>query len=197
MSGKRISNDKNKYIIELYRYVQQNGVDGVKNLPDYISQEQYQHIKNNPDENMVLTALAGFGLSYAGKWFGGYLKDMPKYNNYYLSSAKKSLIKMYDSIKNVQFESGSYTQFLGVKNALVYCDPPYLGTIHAWGVEEFDNDMFWENMRMWSQYSDVYISEYGAPYDFECVFEIETKTCLRDNNKSPIKRVERIFKFNG
>ena len=41
----------------------------------------------------------------------------------------------------------------------------------------------------------VFISEYNAPEDFECVKEIEHKTILNKNENS--KRIEKLFIFKG
>jgi hypothetical protein len=48
-------------------------------------------------------------------------------------------------------------------------------------------------MRKWSQNNDVYVSEYDAPDDFECVFEIPKRvTMSHDNN---VVKFERLFKL--
>ena len=50
-------------------------------------------------------------------------------------------------------------------------------------------------MRNWSKNNDVYISEYVAPDDFECVLEIQTKTDIRNGKNQLDKRVEKLFKY--
>ena len=49
-------------------------------------------------------------------------------------------------------------------------------------------------MRKWSVNNDVYISEYQAPNDFECVLEIDTKTDIRNGKNQLDKRVEKLFR---
>lgn len=69
MSGDRKAFDYNEYLIEMYK-----GAQSGYELPDYISEEQYKYIKENRDEDKVLTGFVGFGCSFAGKWFGGICK---------------------------------------------------------------------------------------------------------------------------
>ena len=47
-----------------------------------------------------------------------------------------------------------------------------------------------------SEANDVYISEYEAPDDFECVLEIPTKTIIRDGSDKVSYRTEKLFKYN-
>jgi hypothetical protein len=48
-------------------------------------------------------------------------------------------------------------------------------------------------MREWSIHNDVYVSEYEAPDDFECVFEIPKRMTMSKNNSEI--RYERLFKL--
>ena len=65
----RIANDKHEYLIAMWKALQEGW-----EMPDNISEEQYLYIKNHKDENKPLTGFVGFGLSYSGKWFGGYCR---------------------------------------------------------------------------------------------------------------------------
>ena len=82
-------------------------------------------------------------------------------------------------------------------NCLIYCDPPYCGTTQAYGTGNFDTEKFWDVMRLWSQNNDVYISEYLAPEDFECVLEIPTKIDIRNKDNQMEKRTEKLFVYKG
>ena len=63
----RIAIDKHNYLIEMWIALQ-NGWE----MPNEITEEEYQYIKNNKNEKPYLTGFVGFGCSYSGKWFGGY-----------------------------------------------------------------------------------------------------------------------------
>ena len=188
MSGERIECDYNEYLIELYKALQ-NGYE----LPNEISEEEYIYIKTHKDEDKALTGLVGFGCSFAGKWFGGYARN--KLNHNYCLASKNSLHKKFLTTDNtVKFEWKDY-KTLSPNGMLIYCDPPYKNTTKYTGVPNFDTDEFWEVMRKWSKDNDVYISEYEAPNDFDCILEINTTTSIRDKLDNVCKRVEKLFKY--
>ena len=63
-----ICNDNHKYLIALLRGVQNGYV-----LPDNVSEEQYYYTKQHKDEDEVLTGFIGFGVSFGGRFFEGYV----------------------------------------------------------------------------------------------------------------------------
>ena len=187
MSGNRIASDYNEYLIEMYNAVQ-TGYE----LPEEITKEQYDYIRNNKDENKALTGFVGFGCSFAGKWFGGYARQKG-YN--FASGSKRSLLKKMKTMQDVKFEYKNYKEWMDIKGALIYCDPPYSETTQPYGTGDFNTEEFWEDMRVLSKNNNVYISEYSAPKDFECVLEIPTKTIIRDSNDKVSYRVEKLFTY--
>ena len=73
-------------------------------------------------------------------------------------------------MKNVEFKSLYYDKLEIPTKSIIYCDPPYKGTTKNYN--EFDNDKFWEWVRRMSkQGHEVYVSEYEAPTDFECIWK--------------------------
>ena len=113
-------------------------------------------------------------------------------------------------IKKVKFEHGSYDDY-ECKGSLIYCDPPYKGNnLSSKIFTKFDHEVFWENMREWSKYNTVIISESTAPKDFEkiwskdshCTNQYKTKR-YKDNlyihkslydrlNKDTLKQIKHI-----
>lgn len=189
MSGDRIASDYNEYLIEMYKSIQ-NGYE----LPEEITKEQYDYIRTNKDEDKALTGFVGFGCSFAGKWFGGYARQK-EYN--FASGSKRSLLKKMKTMQDVEFIHRNYKDWIGIENALIYCDPPYNDTTQPYGTGVFDTEKFWQDMRELSEENDVYISEYESPDDFECVLEIPTKTIIRDGSDKVSYRVEKLFKYCG
>jgi DNA adenine methylase len=187
-SIKRYGNDYNEYLIEMYKSLQ-NGW----RPPENLSADEYLYIKNNKEENKALTAFAGIGCSFSGKWFSGYCRDKRMRN--YAKSCHDVLLQQLPKIKDIEFSYADY-KTCDPNNALVYCDPPYANTTKYGLFNEFDHVEFWDIMRGWSEHNTVFISEYIAPDDFKCVLEIETKTSLRDKNGKVISRIEKLFSKN-
>lgn len=94
------------------------------------------------------------------------------------------------TLQDVNFECADYRN-LNFENCLIYNDCPYENTTKY--SNSFDHQEFWQKMREWSKNNDVYISEYNAPEDFECVLEIKTKTEIRTKNNGREDRVEKLF----
>lgn len=190
MSGERKAYDFNEYLIEMYKAVQ-SGYE----LPDCISEEEYKYIREHKDENKALTGFVGFGCSFAGKWFGGYARG---HNGKlgYADTSKRSLMKKMDTMKDVIFGYADY-KTLSFTDCLIYCDPPYNNTTKFIGTPDFDTEEFWNVMREWSKNNNVYISEYVAPDDFECVLEVPTKIDIRNSKNEMEKRIEKLFKYKA
>jgi len=75
--------------------------------------------------------------------------------------------------------------------SLIYCDPPYAGTV-GYSDKSFNSLQFWKWCR--ERVSDghtVFVSEYNAPPDVREVMRIEHST--RVNKGNATKRVEKLF----
>ena len=168
----RIANDKHKYLISMWKELQ-NGWQ----MPDNISEEEYKYIKDHKDENPALTGFVGFGLSYSGKWFGGYCRG-GKDRNYCLN-AKNSNNKILKNITDVKFYNLNYDEVPIPDGALVYCDIPYKNTTSYCKSEvgEFNHEEFYDWVRRNSDKYDIYVSEYkqNIPDDFIIVWEQNSK----------------------
>ena len=187
----KICADSHKYLIDMYNALQNGWI-----LPNSISEEEYKYIKDNLDEKSYLSGFVGFACSFAGKWFGGYVRDRRNYSNYCLSG-KNSLLKQMRNLQrdNTIFLNCDYTIF-SPNNMIIYCDPPYRNTTKYSKITgKFDHNEFWDTMRLWSKNNIVIISEYNAPEDFECIWEYNTKTDIRNKNGIGEIRIEKLFRF--
>lgn len=187
MSGKRVASDGNKALIALYKAMQQGWQP-----PDFVSEDEYKAYQKSQVQNDPMTAFCGFGVSFAGKWFGGYARSEGK--TCYAATSKRSLLKQLPLIKDVKFESRLFSEW-SPKDALVYCDPPYAGTTQYGAFDGFDHNLFWATMREWvDKGNTVVVSEYAAPEDFVCVKEFVSQMGLSVGDKlTRPKRVERLF----
>lgn len=167
--------------------------------PTVISEEQYRRALNGEYPEHV-RAFIGHGCSFGGKYFGGYARKKTGAPRNYAMNAHNSLMKKILLLQDVYFFHADYKD-VTPRKALVYCDPPYANTTHAYGSQfTFDTDEFWATMRKWSAPelgNRVFISEYTAPADFHCVLEIQTRTDMKNTANKMIPRVERLFTYTG
>jgi len=187
----KICYDKHPYLIAMYKELQQGWIP-----PTTLSKEEYEYIKNNPDEKPYLTGFVGFGCSFAGKWFGGYAKDNTGRN--YCLNAHNSILDKMNNLMNTSFDCKDYKE-INPEGYIIYCDPPYEGTTQYSKklVGEFNSNEFWEIMREWSKNNKVFISEYNAPEDFKCIWSQEVKLDIRDSNNKKQPRIEKLYTYKN
>lgn len=196
--GPRYANDCNEYLIELFKAT----IAGVE-FPEFVTSEERKFIKANPEKyHPWQVGYAGFICGFGGDFNGGFAGyypesrrkangELPSYQKESANSIKKQAKKMQD----VFFCNASYDEILIPENSIIYCDPPYQG-VTGYGIE-FDHCKFWNWVRKVSKKHDVFISEYRAPEDFECVLEINTQSQMSANGKSGGTKlsVEKLFRF--
>lgn len=82
------------------------GVQRGYNLPELITLEQYQYIRDHKELDPVLAGFVGFGCSFGGKWYGGYARNKTGTN--YALQSKRSLLKDMATLQNAEFVCGDY-----------------------------------------------------------------------------------------
>ena len=79
VTGNRIGADVNPYLISILQHCEQQKSH---QLADRISEEEYNHVKNNKElYQMHDVAHCGFNATFGAKWFGGYAR--PRKNTGY------------------------------------------------------------------------------------------------------------------
>jgi DNA adenine methylase len=179
------ASDNNEYLLVLLKHIQKT-----KNKHPTITQEEYQELRENPKKNKLRAAYAAFCYSYNGKFFGGYVETYQNRN--YPEERKRYYDQLHDNatFKATNFFYRDYTYYKGVKNKLIYCDPPYAGTTEYHS--GFDNAAFWEFIRTLSKHNYVFVSEYTAPSDFTCITQ-KTKRNSVAGRGATRKRMEKVF----
>lgn len=187
--GKRIANDKNHYLIEMWK-----GLINGNIYPEDIPKSLYDEVRDFYNKKNTLKHFTddfvgwiGFMGSANGRFFdGGYsgkTKTKIGTERDYISESIKNIFKQIPSMKGVHFFSKNYYEFDLKEPCLIYCDPPYKGTKQYSTSKDFDHERFWDWCREMSLNGhDVFISEYNAPDDFLCVWEKETSSSLRSND---------------
>ena len=199
IAPKRLGCDVHEYLIEMWQAVSKGW------LPNkLITEEGYAYIRSNMDKDKALTGYVGFAMSFGGKWFGGYRRDiagtkeeakLKEFNEKEQSrKSYESLVKQQKNLLGVHFQNKSVfdIDFSRCGKATIYCDPPYAGTTKY--KDDFDHERFYKwCIDRHDEGHRVFISEYWMPEDrFECVWEKTVNNSLTKDTGSK-KGVERLF----
>ena len=195
-NGNRMANDIHYYLIEMWKGL----CDGW--IPQKINSNKYHIVRNNREQfEPRFVGWVGFNCSYGGKWFGGFAGEtktkIGTVRDYQIE-AINNVAKQVEKMKGVVFQNKPYYELELPPNSIVYCDPPYEGTTKY--ANDFDHNLFWNWVRNISkQGHTVFVSEYNAPADFECVWQKEAKSSLSANGKIGGNKlsVEKLFKFSS
>ena len=189
VSGKRIGGDSNKYVIQALISIR----DYIDELPKDCSEFTEFDYKNLKKSNYKHKGYAGFVFSYGGKWMGGWRRDSAGKRDY-VKEAYNNALKQNEKIYGCKFINCNYYDLDIPECSLIYCDPPYLNST-SYGSSKFNHDLFWKWCRYMSKRgNDVFISEYNAPSDFECIFSMEICSSLTKNTGNKFGN-EKLFKY--
>ena len=200
VDGNRIGSDINFYLIQ--------ALELIKSYPTILPRDNTEFTeydyklckteKRAYDKGGVpsdaLYGYVGFQLSYGGKWFGGWRRDKTGKRDYVAEGYRNSL-KQSIGLQGVKFITSSYFNLYIPENSIIYCDPPYEGATKY--KDKFDHVSFWHWCRNKSKQGHaVFISEYNAPNDFECVWQKEIVSSLTKKTGAK-KGIEKLFKYRG
>lgn len=197
VTGYRIANDNNEYLIAMWNALLSGWVPPVVEKEVYNSVKMYKELYS-PE----LVGWVGFNCSYSGKWFAGFAgKTKTKIGTVrdYQAEALRNVQGQCSLLKGVVFSCCSYDTLLLPPNSIIYCDPPYYGTT-SYNNITFDYDAFWEWCRNKSKDGhSVFVSEYNAPDDFECLWQSVATSSLSANGRYGRSKisVEKLFRYKG
>lgn len=197
-TSRKIGNDYNQYVVDMWNAFK----DGEKPLSN-VSYDLYLKIKKSYESkdgkypNWII-GYVGNACSYGGGWWNGYAKyNIKKKENHILEAYNGTMrqISNFKHLESAKFVYGSYDKLEIPDNSIIYCDPPYASTKKY--ESDFDNEAFWEwcrNIKK-SKKCEIYISEYAAPSDFKCIWEMQRKDGMgtyKEGQKQNIK-IEKLF----
>ncbi len=200
---KKIANDKNGYIISLWKDIQ-TGQFKLWNLCRNLTKEQYNEIKKlyQKDETFrkkyaSLIGYIGTSCSYGGGWWAGYANYNPRKNENHILEAYNGIQKQIENFKGLSkkqttFHNKDYNKVRLPKNKsiLIYCDPPYSNTRKY--KDDFNSEKFWE----WATSEvkkgrKVIVSEFTAPSDWKCIWSKSMQDGMNSDGKK--RKEEKIF----
>jgi DNA adenine methylase len=194
VDGNRIGADIHEHLIKALILIR----DEPTAIPDLITETNYQNAK---DKMAIdgLTGFIGFSMSFGGKWFGGYRRDVAGttgcVENMKIQTrrSKQNAIKQSPKLQGVEFYNCGYQDLEIPPDSIIYCDPPYAGTTSY--ANSFNHPAFWEWCREKTKEGHtVFVSEYSAPDDFECVWQMEIVSSLTKNTGAKTG-VEKLFRY--
>ena len=191
--GIRIANDQHQELMGMWQALVYENWDP----PQSLSEAEYKHIKYNQDQYPKhLVGYVGFN-SFGGKWFAGYRRDKEGKRDYW-GEHYRNITKQVPKLEGIILSCKSYTALEIPKQSIIYCDPPYASTTKY--RDDFEHAQFWDWCRQQSKAGhQVFISEYKAPEDFNCIWEKDAKTTFswHAENLAPKVAMERLFVFGG
>ena len=158
--------------------------------PMSVSRSKYEELKSASPS--ALRAFVGFQCSVMGGWFRGW-----SYNSTrppVVHARRRRLLATRFRLADVIFCCADYRSWRP-RNAVVYCDPPYLDTSNLRTGASFDHRVFWNQVREWSLDNTVYVSEYKAPDDFEEVLKMTRRASRYGLDNRSVVKTEKVFVY--
>ena len=186
--------DIHEELIELLKYIQNtNNI-----LPTTIKEEEYNKVRLNKDKyEKWYVGFIGFCATFGAKYFGGYARGFKEDKTTprdITAESIRNIEKQRKNLQNIKFKCCSYDEInKNIKDFVIYCDPPYKGTLKY--TTDFDYDKFYKWCKEMSKNNIVLISEYWMPEEFECIWEKKTTVRIDSNKKSKDKKMERTEKL--
>jgi DNA adenine methylase len=189
VEGWRIGSDLNEYVIALLNEMTKPNFEAPE-----INEDKYNDIKTNQSKHPKwIVGYAGTQLSFGATWFGSYRRDKQGKRNYCLE-ARNNVNKQSKNLIGASFKNFKYLELPIPNNSIIYCDPPY-DTKATKGKykDDFNHIEFWNWCRKKSNNGHtVFVSEYNAPTDFECIWQMEMSQRM-NNNADTSKTIEKLF----
>lgn len=200
----KVGLDINRYVVDMW-----NAFKCGQLPPKEVSKEEYERLKQmakSPsyatDDLSWLIGYVGNACSYGSSWFNGYAHYNKLKKEDHILEAYNGTVKQIGRFKHLGstlFIHCDYNEYKDYPpNSVIYCDPPYQSTKGY--KSDFDHESFWEWVRKMSQEGHyVYVSEYNAPSDFKCVWEMERPDGMGTTVKGrkQTKKIEKLFIYDG
>jgi len=166
MSNPRILSDVNKSLVELIRALRDD-ID----LPIEVTKDEYLRLaKTSPS---AVKGWVGFVFSSQSRFFNGFFPPKSSVVENYLLRYQREM----KALLGAELLSTSYKKLEIPNNSLVYCDPPYVGTVEYKQTPKFDFFNFWhEWVPDQASKNLVLVSEFFAPMGFYAIWRMMKKS---------------------
>lgn len=194
VEGNRIGADSNKAVIDALKFIRDCSTP--KNNKEY-SEIDYTLDAQSARLNKDITWLASYALiafSFGAKWIGGWSrgKNSKGEDRDCVNEQHKASEKQRPLLQSIDIINCGYSDLSIPPKSIIYCDPPYSGTTKY--KDDFNHTDFWQWCRdKVKEGHQVFISEYNAPDDFECIWSKEIQSGLNTNTTK--KGIEKLFRY--
>lgn len=205
VDGLRIGADINPYLIELFKGLLRDN-ELILDIPKKLYDECRSEYNNKTSINYSLFTIAWVGYMgsangrfYEGGYSGTSNTKVGTIRNY-VEESINNILKQKENLKGIEFVNSEYTDLVIPNRSIIYCDIPYKDTKQYSFSKGFDYDKFWQWCRdKTKEGHKVFISEYNAPDDFECIWQQEVKSSLSANGVSGGNKtsVEKLFIYKN
>ncbi len=187
VGGFRIGSDNNEHLII--------ALTMIRDTPELIPRDSSEYTKEmrqtaiNQNSMDPVDCLMYFACSFSARFKNTWAKGN-KYDDF-VRAARSNALKQSPKLQGVELIHSNYQDLPIPPKSIIYCDPPYAKK-SGYG-EKFCSDRFWRWCREKAKDGhQVFISEYSAPDDFECIWEQELKV-LSSKLGKPAKATEKLF----
>ena len=185
VAGNRIGADLDHYAIDALISIRDCVLDLPKNNSEF-TEDDYKKLKENDDYKYK--GYAGFSFGFGSRWLATWRKDKDMRD--YVKQSYNSAIKQSPLLQGVILVNQGYLDLKIPDNSVIYCDPPYYSTYGY--TNKIDHVVFWEWVRTKSKEGHkVFVSEYNAPNDFECIWQKEIANFIKTSNNA----IEKLFRI--
>ena len=196
VDGLRIGADNNKHLIAMWQGLitdREKVMDISKELYS-TARNEFNNKTNNQFSDFEIGWIGWMG-SFNGRFFDGGYSGKTEARNY-IDEQIRNTLKQVELLKGVKFIHSDYQNLELPKNSIIYCDIPYKDTKQYATSKDFNHNDFWEWCRKKTKEGHkVFISEYNAPDDFECIWKMEVTNSM--NTTKTTKPVEKLFIYKG
>lgn len=187
VGGKRIGADADRWVIEALLAIRDNVHQLPKNNSEF-TEDDYKQLRKSDEYRFK--GYAGFAFSYGSKWLGGWRRDTAGKRDY-VQEAFDNAVMQSPRLQGVLLVNTDFTSLGIPPQSLIYCDPPYADATRY--KVDFDHSAFWQWCRKKAEEGHtIFISEYTAPSDFECIWQKEIVSSLTKDTGSKTG-VEKLF----
>lgn len=189
VEGNRIGGDIDKHCIQALKDIRDNLHLLPKNNKEF-TEEMYKQLRQSDDYRYK--SYVGYTASYGGKWLGGWCRDSEGKRDY-VAEAFRNATTQSPKLQGVELYNLDYNRLPIPDNSIIYNDIPYANTTKY--KNEFDHEKFWDWCRQQASFGHIiFVSEYDAPVDFECVWKGEIVSSLTQNTGAKTG-IEKLFKL--